>query len=630
VLVVHDKPALPRTVFLCTAVLLLLLTAGSLSAQGDDFVKRHYSKAEYMIPMRDGVRLFTEVYTPRDTSRSYPILLKRTPYGLSTYGVDKYKSYLGPSDVFTKEGFIFVYQDIRGKFRSEGRFEHHRRYIVEKQGNQDTDEASDTYDTIEWLLKNLAGHNGRVGQWGISYSGWLTVMGMIEPHPALKASSPQASAADQYIGDDYYHNGAFRLMYAFDWTWQCAQVREEPTEKEPGPYPYGTNDGYRFFLDLGPIANVNKKCFHGAIPMWNELIEHWTYDEYWQSKNVLQDIGEIRHPVLNVVGWFDAEDYYGPLSIYATIERKNPSNSNVLVIGPWSHGGWVYRAGDKLGSVRFGSQTAVFFREKVELPFFTYHLKGKGTLDLPEALVFETGRNCWRSYDRWPPPEAKNRRLYFHRQGQLRFEAPEAESQPFDCFVSDPDDPVPYTSELRTLQGHLWMIEDQRFAASRSDVLVYRSEVLEQDVRVAGPIVADLYVSTTGSDADWVVKLIDVYPENSEPTMRGYQMLVAADVFRGKFRRSFSDPQPLVPGEVTQIRFSLLDKHHTFLRGHRIMVQIQSSWFPLVDRNPQSCLSIPEATAGDFQRATHRLYRSPRYPSHIELPLLLPTGVPSQ
>lgn len=612
-------------------ILLLLVAALPLGAQGTRFVKQHYSKFEYMIPMRDGIRLFTEVYVPKDNSQDYPILLKRTPYGLGTYGPDRYKSSLGPSAGFTREGYIFVYQDIRGKFRSEGLFEHHRPYIRNKSSPLDTDDASDAYDTIEWLLENIPGPNGRVGQWGISYAGWLAVMGMIEPHPALKASSPQASPADQYIGDDYYHNGAFRLMYGFDWTWQCAQVREGPTEREIGEYEYGTPDGYRFFLDLGPISNVNDKCFYGRIPMWNELIEHWTYDEYWQAKNLLKDLNNIPHPVLNVAGWFDAEDYYGPLGIYATIERNNPSNQNTLVIGPWSHGGWVYRPGDSLGNIRFGSDTAVYYREQVELPFFNFYLKDKGDLDLPEALVFETGANQWRSYDSWPPRDARVRNLYLHPKQTLSFDPPSGSSpEPFDSFVSDPGKPVPYTAEMRTLQGHLWIVEDQRFVYSRPDVLVYESEVLEEEVRIAGPIMADLYVSTTGTDADWVVKLIDVYPDDApdnqanpdEVRMGGFQMLLAGDVIRSKFRNSYTHPQPLVPGQVVRIEFSLLDKHHTFKEGHRIMVQIQSSWFPLIDRNPQVFLPIPEAKEEDFQIATHRVYHSPRYPSSIKIPVI--------
>jgi putative CocE/NonD family hydrolase len=619
---------------LSTAVLFLSLTC-FVAAQGREYVKQHYWKQECLIPMRDGVRLFTEVYIPKDLSRRYPIMLKRTPYGLGTYGADSYKSSLGPSPGFTREGYIFVYQDIRGKFRSEGTFVHHRPYLSAKSGHRDTDEASDSYDSIEWLLENIPGHNGRVGQWGISYAGWLTVMSLIEPHPALQACSPQASPADQFIGDDYYHNGAFRLMYAFDWTWQCGQLREGLTETGFGPYPYGSADGYRFFLELGPIANVNNICFNRRIPMWNELLEHWIYDEYWQSRNVLKDLKNIRCPVLNVVGWFDVEDFYGPLGIYRTIETTSPGNRSILVIGPWSHGGWVVRDGSSLGAIDFGSETSTYFREQVELPFFEYYLKDTVDPQLPEALVFETGGNRWRSYDHWPPKEVATRRLYLQPGSRLAFQPPQRNQDgQYDSFISDPGEPVPYSAEVGVLQGHLWAVEDQRFATSRPDLLVYQTEVLEKAVTVAGPIVANLYVAASGADADWVVKVIDVYPEDQpgscsdtspdagQRSMNGYQMLLAADVFRSKFRHGFSRPEPLVPGAVTGIEFNLLDKHHTFLKGHRIMVQIQSSWFPLIDRNPQTFVAIPEALEADFQIASHRVYHSSRYPSHLVLPLL--------
>jgi putative CocE/NonD family hydrolase len=612
----------PRKITLLS-LLLLICPLSPAGAQGEGYIRQHYSKIEYMIPMRDGVRLFTEVYAPRDDSQEYPILLKRTPYGLGTYGADRYKATLGPSAAFGREGYIFVYQDIRGKFRSEGFFEHHRPYIPDKDGPGVVDEASDAFDTIDWLLEHIPGHNGRVGLWGISYPGWLAVMGLIEPHPAVRAASPQASPADQWVGDDYYHNGAVRLMYAFDWTWQCAQPREGPTELEVGGYDYGTHDGYRFFLELGPISNVNRRHFHGRIPMWNELIEHWSYDAYWQEKNTLAVLPEVSIPVLNVAGWFDAEDFYGPLGIYAAIERT-PSNRSTLVIGPWSHGGWAYQAGDRLGLMRFGSDTARFFRQQVELPFFNYYLKDKGEPNLAEALVFETGANRWHRYESWPPPEAGTRRLYLRPEGGLSFDPP-SDPQGFpgyDSFVSDPSSPVPYTAWMQTIQGHLWMVEDQRFAAGRPDVLVYRSEALQEELRLAGPVEADLYISTTGSDADWVVKLIDEWPAEEPGQTGGPQLLLAAEVMRAKFRESFTDPEALVPGRITRIRFGLPDRHHGFGKGHRIMVQVQASWFPLIDRNPQVFLPIPEAGEEDFQIATHRVHYSPRYPSSLLLTVL--------
>ncbi len=616
-----------------TLPVLLAIASPALTQRAGFDARDDYDKQEHMIPMRDGVRLYTQVYVPRDTSEQYPILLSRTPYGVGSYGSDEFRNQLGPSAGFAREGYIFVYQDVRGKFRSEGEFEHHVVYKARKTGPQDVDESSDSYDTIEWLLENIPNHNGRVGHWGISYGGWQTVMGMIDPHPALRASSPQASPADQFIGDDYHHYGAFRLMYAFGWLSRNAQVRAGPTEDRTKPFEFGTPDGYQFFLDLGPISNVNKLLFNATIPTWNDFIKHETYDEYWQSKNVLKDLTNVGHSVLNVVGWFDAEDYYGPLKIYYTIEENNPGIDNILVAGPWRHGGWAGSAGDRLGNIHFGSETSRYFQEEVELPFFNYYLKDIGRGDLPEALVFETGRNEWRSYDRWPPQEAVIRELYLHGDGSLSFTPPgRTVAAEFSSFVSDPDKPVPYTAEIRTSQGHEWIVEDQRFAARRPDVLVFQSDVLDADVSIAGPIVASLNVATTGTDADWVVKLIDVYPPDSpdsEPNpgstrMGGFQMMLAGDVFRSKFRHSFTTPEPLVPGQVTQIEFDLLDKHHTFLTGHRMMVQVQSTWFPLIDRNPQTFVDIYNAVAADFREATHRVYHTAQYPSHIKLYVMEP------
>jgi putative CocE/NonD family hydrolase len=417
-------------------------------------------------------------------------------------------------------------------------------------------------------------------------------------------------------------------MYAFGWLSRNAQVRAGPIETRTEPFEFGTPDGYQFFLDLGPVSNVNKRLFANSIPTWNDFVKHGTYDEYWQSKNVLKDLANVGHAVLNVVGWFDAEDYYGPLKIYYTIEKENPAVDNILVAGPWRHGGWASSAGDRLGNIRFGSETSHYFKEEIELPFFNYYLKDIGVGELPEASVFETGANEWRSYDRWPPRQATIRELYFHGDGSLSFTPPgNTAANEFSSFLSDPDKPVPYTAEIRTSQGHEWIVEDQRFVATRPDVLVFQSDVLESDVSIAGPIVASLSVATTGTDADWVVKLIDVYPPDApdnEPNpdnvrMGGFQMMLAGDVFRSKFRNSFTMPQPLVPDRVTQIEFDLLDKHHTFLQGHKMMVQVQSTWFPLIDRNPQTFVDIYNAVAADFQAATHRVYHSAKYPSHIKL-----------
>lgn len=595
------------------------------------YVLKHYTKHEYMIPMRDGVKLYTQVYTPNDTKEKYPILLWRTPYSIGHYEPNNYRDRLGPNHQHAVEGFIFVCQDVRGKFKSEGDFIVMKPHITNKKSTQDTDESSDTYDTIDWLLKNIPNHNGRVGQWGISYPAWQTVMGMIDAHPALKASSPQASPSDMYIGDDFHHNGAFRLMYTFSWLAGSARPRKDPTAKRPPPFDYGTSDGYQFFLDIGPIANVNKKYFHNEIPTWNQYMEHGNYDEYWQQQGVLQHLDNITHPVLNVAGWFDAEDFYGPMTIYYTLEKKNSDNKSTLVVGPWLHGGWARMDGDVLGDIQFGEKTGVYFREKVELPFFLYHLKGKGKLDLPEALVFETGSNQWKSYDQWPPNSTAEKNLYFHAHGKLSFSPPVKESKKaVDSYTSDPDNPVPWSTEKQTRQGHLWMVEDQRFAAKRPDVLVYQSNVLSKNITIAGPIIASLYVSTTGTDADWIVKLIDVYPESSpgkkltstDAKMSGYQMLLAGEVFRSKYRKSFEKPEPMVPNQVTEIKFDLRDKCHCFLKGHRIMVQVQSTWFPVIDRNPQKFTDIYHTKKEDFQKAVHKVYRSKKLPSHLKLKVI--------
>ncbi|MBI3469454.1 MAG: CocE/NonD family hydrolase [Planctomycetes bacterium] len=606
-----------------------------------------------MVPMRDGVRLFTVIYSPKDQSRKSPIMLFRTPYSVGPYEPEAYRSSLGPSAEFAKDGFIFVYQDVRGQFKSEGEFAVMRPIIPNKREGSQTDESSDTYDTIEWLLKNVPNHNSRVGQWGISYPGSQTVWGMIDAHPALAASSPQAPAIDMFLGDDFHHNGAFRLMYTFSWLSGSARTRTGPTDDRGQPFDYSSPDGYRFFLRASSVASINDKFFQNRVPTWNEYMRHPDYDEYWQRQNPLRYLKNIRHAVLTVAGWFDAEDFYGPMETYRAIERQNPTNRSTLVVGPWLHGGWASMPGDSLGDIRFGSKTGEHFRQKVELPCFRHYLKDEGELDLPEALVFETGRNEWRSYDSWPPTNVETKRLCFHAGAKLSSEPPAGLRQDrsptlrggdaatesrtttsgddgFDEFISDPAKPVPFSAETRTTQGHLWMVEDQRFAATRPDVLVYESDELAEDVTIAGPIIATLFVSTTGTDADWVVKLIDVYPGNApdnDPNPRGvrmgnFQMLLAGEVFRGKYRHSYSKPEPFVPNEPTKIEFDLRDRYHRFLKGHRIMVQLQSSWFPVIDRNPQKFMDIYQANDADFQKATHRVYRTGEMHSHLRVDVL--------
>ncbi len=602
------------------------LLSGAASAQAPAFdVKANYIKRDYMVPMRDGVKLFTIIYTPRDTTRSYPIMLFRTPYSIRPYEPEVYKAVLGPSAEFDRDGYVFVFQDARGKFRSEGEFEVMKPFKPTKSGPKDVDESSDTYDAIEWLLANQRGHNGRVGMWGVSYPGWQVVMGMMNAHPALKAASPQASPSDMFIGDDFHHNGAFRLMYAFSWLSGNARTRTEPGTAAGRGFSAGTPDGYRFFMDAGAPARIDSLYFQGTVPAWNDFMQHPNYDQYWKAQNVLKDLGTVPAdlPILNVAGWFDAEDFYGPTSIYYTLEKLHPKNRSVIAIGPWLHGGWNSTLGDQLGNIRFGSQTSRHFQTEIQFPFFQCHLKDRCGPPLPEATVFETGGNAWRTYDVWPPKMAAQRKLYFHPNGKLSFLPPQAAG--FDEYVHDPNKPVPFSAEIRTTNGHLWMIEDQRFAATRPDVLVYESDPLTEDVTIGGPILANLFASTSGTDADWVVKLIDVLPgntPNNEPNPAGvrmghFQMLLAAEVFRSKYRESYEKPVPMAPGQVTHIEFDLRDRYHTFKKGHRIQVQVQSSWFPVIDRNPGTFTDIYHARPSEYRKTTQRIYRSPAQPSHL-------------
>jgi putative CocE/NonD family hydrolase len=607
----------------------LLLPSLFLTSQTRFDVKAHYTKYEYRIPMRDGVKLFTSVYVPKDTSQPYPIMLNRTPYSVAPYGPDNYRSMVGPSEHFAREKFIFAYQDVRGKFMSEGTFEFMRPYKPVKASNMDTDESSDTYDTIDWLVKNIPRNNGKVGVWGISYPGFQAAMSALDAHPALVAVSPQAPMADVFIGDDFHHNGAFFLIHAFRWLAGTAPARSNQRAAMDGPPQapdFGTPDGYEFFLNLGPLANVNRVWFKDQVPIWNEFMQHGTYDQYWRSRNIIPHFTNVKPAVMTVVGWFDSEDKYGGVHLYQKIERENPNTHNIIVWGPWLHGGWARMDGDTLGHIRFGSKTGVWYREQVELPFFLYYLKGKGTLKLPEVTAFMTGANEWKSYSAWPPSEATPKTLYLHANGKLSFTAPSERTTTYDEYISDPKKPVPFTAQTTMAMGHTFMVEDQRFAWSRPDVLVYQTEPLTEELTIAGPTKVVLYGSTSGTDCDWIVKLIDVYPgdapdPNPNPTgvrMGGFQMLLAGEVFRAKFRKSFEKPEPLQPGQVTRFEFDLPDKLHRFNKGHKIMVQIQSSWFPLVDLNPGKFVDIYNAKESDFQKTTQRVYRSGRWSTHLE------------
>lgn len=610
--------------------LVLASLAGTAAGQGLEQVKANYTKYEYRIPMRDGVRLFTSVYVPKDQSRQYPIMMMRTPYSVQPYGVDQYKSDLGPSPLFGTSGYIFVYQDVRGRWMSEGEFNNMRPHLPRKKGGEQIDESSDTYDTIDWLVKNIPGHNGRVGTWGISYPGFYTAAGMIDAHPSLKAASPQAPINDWFVGDDWHHNGAFFLPHMFNFMAKFGHERPEPTKKFEFPFDHGTPDGYEFFLRMGPLKNANAKFYQDKIAFWNEAMQHGVYDEFWKSRGLGQHLKNIQPAVMTVGGWFDAENLFGALETYKRVEAQSPYGENMLVMGPWRHGQWARDTGESLGHVQFNSKTAEFYREQIEFPFFEHHLKQEGKLAHPEAWVFETGTNQWRKYDHWPPAAAENKALYIQAEGGLSFDAPKEPTETFDEYLSDPAKPVPFIDWTDIGMPPEYMLADQRFASRRPDVLVYQTPELEADVTIAGEIEVRLYVSTTGTDSDWVVKLIDVYPNDypdpqPNPTkvrMGGFQQLVRGDVMRGKFRNSFEKPEPFEPGEPTLVKFVLPDTYHAFRTGHRIMVQVQSSWFPLVDRSPQKFVDIYQADESDFQAATQRVYRGRKMSSQLRVKVL--------
>ncbi len=590
--------------------------------------------------MRDGKRLFTAVYVPKDAAHGpYPFLMDRTPYSVAPYGEDKYPEHLGPSDEFEKASYIFVYQDVRGRWMSEGDFVEMRPHIDNKKSPQDVDDASDTYDTIEFLLKNVPNNNGKVGIWGISYPGFYTSASIIDSHPALVAASPQAPMTDLFLGDDSYHGGAFMLSAGFGFYAPFFQPQQTPVLPKPMvPFDFGTPDSYRFYLNAGNIENLETKYLKGSNWLFDDQFKHDTYDAYWQARDLSRHMKNVRCAVLVVGGWYDAEDLMGPYRTFYAINKFNPTTTTTLVEGPWVHGGWARSEGDHLGDVQFNSKTAEYFRENIQFPFFEHYLKGKGAVQ-PRAVVFETGTNVWRSFDTWPPKDAQQKMLYFHANGKLSFDPP-TEAEGADTYVSDPNHPVPFVGYTTDTVPQRYMVDDQRFASYRPDVLVYESDPLQEDVTIAGPISPRLNVASTGTDSDFDVKLIDVYPEDypdppatSEHNKRildtpplhmgGYQQLLRGEPFRAKFRNSWEKPEPLVPGKETEIDFQMPDLFHTFRRGHRIMVQVQSSWFPLTDRNPQTFTDIPYAKPEQFQKATETVFHNKDAASGVEV-LVMP------
>ncbi|MEZ4920007.1 MAG: CocE/NonD family hydrolase [Saprospiraceae bacterium] len=600
----------------------------SLLAQESDadFIRSHYNKQEVLIPMRDGIKLFTSIYTPKEAG-SYPFLLKRTPYSCSPYGENEFVGSFQNMQL-ARSGYIFVMQDVRGKYMSEGEFVDVRPFNPDKKSSRDIDEASDTYDTAEWLVKNVENNNGKIGVYGISYPGFYATMAILAQHPAIAAVSPQAPVTDWFIGDDFHHNGAFFQMDAFSFYSGFGQVRPEPTTKRtPGFSDWGTQDNYEFYLQVGTVKNFNEKYLHERIPFWNELMEHPNYDAFWQARNPRPHLKNVMPAVMTVGGQFDAEDCFGAWNVYKAIETQNKQSvSNRLVMGPWCHGCWARTDGSKLGNVSFESNTSAYYQSEIEFPFFEYYLKGNGDMKLADAMIFETGSNTWTTHSSWPPKEAKQRTYYLQANGGLSTTRPRG-TESADTYISDPANPVPYTEDVHLKRTREYMVDDQRFASRRPDVLVYDTGILEEDISVAGPITADLWVSISGTDADFVVKLIDVFPNDLEESsngvpLAGYQMLVRGEVLRGRFRNSFESPEAFQPNTPTKVRFQLPDVAHKFKKGHRLMIQIQSSWYPLVDRNPQQFINIYEAEDADFIKAEHTIFHSASKPSAILLNVL--------
>jgi putative CocE/NonD family hydrolase len=616
------------------ALSILLLANISTAQKHDDpsdaeYVKQNYTKYEYQIPMRDGKKLFTAVYVPKDQSKKYPIMINRTPYSVEPYGADKYTYSLGPSSLFLHDGYIFVYQDVRGRWMSEGIFREMTPELEIHKTNNDVDEGTDTYDTIDWLLKNIPNNTGKVGVWGISYPGFFTTASLLSRHPALVAASPQAPMSDLYR-DDAFHNGAFMLVANFGfYPFFTNRQDGKPTQAHGFKFDWGTEDGYQSYLKMGSVkhtTDIYLKYYKDTVRLWKEMLDHPNYDQHWKDRDVLPHLHDIKIAVLVTGGWYDAEDLYGAINTYKTLVKDNPKTPIYFTMGPWVHGGWARGEGDHLGDIDFGAKTSPWYRENIEFAFFSHYLKGTDT-DIPKVSTFETGVNQWKTYKTWPPKEAVDKNLYFLPGGKLSFEAPKNTGDASDAFISDPNKPVPFIDALTDDMKREYMTADQRFASRRPDVLTYQTDVLDHDVTLAGNIWANLKVSTTGTDADWVVKVIDVYPDSAKNNkftaantmMSGYEQMVRSEAMRGKFRKSFEFPVPFVPNQVSPVNFELQDILHTFKKGHRIMVQVQSTWFPLIDRNPQVFEDIMKAGDNDFKKATNKLYTSKEHPSYLKV-----------
>lgn len=611
--------------------LFIVFMAASESAYGQsmDALKKKYDKQEVYITMRDGVRLFTSIYTPKSKSETHPILLNRTPYNIEPGGVASFNYFTLLYSRYTDDDYIMVFQDVRGKYMSEGEFEDIRPIIPEKKSNKDIDESTDTWDTVDWLVKNIKNNNGNVGIFGISYPGFYSTMGLINAHPAVKAVSPQAPVTAWFLGDDFHHNGAFFLLDCFSFYYSNGMPHHSPTRRGFPSFRWPVPDSYAFFLSLGADKNISQRYLGDSVKFWNDAFAHPDYDEFWKSRDPRQYLKNVTPAVLTVGGWFDAEDLYGALHIYEAVEKQNsPLVKNYLVMGPWSHGQWAYGKSNSLGNIYWGLDANIKF-QALEKSFFDLYLKGEGKPDFPEATIFVTGSNEWRSFDTWPPKNVYEKSLYFQPSGAISFSPPDSKDS-FDEYVSDPMKPVPYAEAVHIHRTTEYMTDDQRFASRRPDVMVYQTDILPEDITLTGPLTADLFVSTTGTDADYIVKLIDVYPSDAtadlsvdtKVTLGGYQMLVRGDVFRGRYRNSFEKPEAFVPDKITEVKYTMPDIAHTFKKGHRIMVQVQNSWFPLVDRNPQKFVDIYKCSESDFQKATQRIFHDADDPSCVRVTVL--------
>ena len=587
-----------------------------------------YKKTSVMIPMRDGIKLYTVIFSPVAEKEAVPVLIQRTPYSANNWSLPddttiEISSFGTNLDVMLKEGYYFVKQDIRGKYKSEGTMEIHQPLIHATNKNA-VDESTDTWDTIDWLIKNLPNNNGKAGIFGVSYPGWLALVGAVDPHPALKASSEQACMSDLFLGDDFHHNGAFRLSYGLEYTYELEH--DKTTDSD---FPMPQFDLFDWYLKLGSLKNVNDKYFHNSIPTWNNFVKHPNYDSFWQTNSPLNYVSHAQIPQLHVGGYYDQEDINGPQLMYAHMEKKDKANYNHIVLGPWNHGGWSRNKADSLGKISFDANTATWF-QALQKKWFDYYLKGKGDGKFEEAYCFQTGTNAWKTYSAWPPKETEPKKLYAAANNTCSFTKPTT-ANAFTSFISDPAKPVPYrTQPIEMTYGagsrwRPWQVEDQRFVYTRPDVVSFMMDSLTEDITVTGKIMAHLFASTSATDADWIVKLIDVYPafDQKSLTMSGFQLPVAMEVFRGRFRKSFTNPTPLTPNKPEEFVIDLHDINHTFKTGHHIMIQVQSTWFPVIDRNPQKYVpNIFEAKESDFTKAEHRIYFSAQYPTYIELPVM--------